>query len=60
MDIYKFALGGFYLNMAYTTISGDTWDMIAKKVYGSEYHADILMEATGNISARFNLTPGLF
>lgn len=31
--------------MAYITKSGDTWDMIAKKVYGSEYHADILMAA---------------
>lgn len=31
--------------MAYTTKSGDTWDVIAKQVYGSEYHADILMAA---------------
>lgn len=31
--------------MAYTTKSGDTWDMIAKEVYGSEYHADVLMAA---------------
>ena len=31
--------------MAYTTIAGDTWDVIAKKVYGSEYHADALMAA---------------
>lgn len=31
--------------MAYTTKSGDTWDRIAKEIYGSEYHADILMEA---------------
>lgn len=31
--------------MAYITKSGDTWDMIAKKVYGSEYHADVLMAA---------------
>lgn len=29
--------------MAYITKSGDTWDMIAKEVYGSEYHADVLM-----------------
>ena len=32
--------------MAYITKSGDTWDMIAKEVYGSEYHADVLMAAT--------------
>ena len=25
----------------YTTKSGDTWDVIAKEVYGSEYHADV-------------------
>ena len=29
----------------YTTKSGDTWDVIAKEVYGSEYHADALMAA---------------
>lgn len=31
--------------MEYETKSGDTWDMIAREVYGSEYHADILMAA---------------
>lgn len=31
--------------MAYITKSDDTWDMIAKEVYGSEYHADVLMAA---------------
>lgn len=31
--------------MAYKTKSGDTWDVIAKQVYGSEYHADVLMAA---------------
>jgi phage tail protein X len=29
----------------YTTKSGDMWDNIAKEVYGSEYDADILMQA---------------
>ena len=28
----------------YTTIQGDTWDNIARKVYGSETHADFLMQ----------------
>jgi phage tail protein X len=28
----------------YTTKAGDQWDSIAKKVYGSEMHADFLME----------------
>ncbi len=27
----------------YRTIQGDTWDMIAKKVYGAERHLDYLM-----------------
>lgn len=27
----------------YETIAGDTWDQIAKFVYGSEIHADYLM-----------------
>ncbi len=31
--------------MAYTTKSGDTWDVIAKQVYGDEYRADLLMAA---------------
>lgn len=29
--------------MSYTTVQGDTWDKIAKKVYGKEIHADFLM-----------------
>ena len=28
----------------YTTIQGDCWDMIAKKVYGNEKYASYLME----------------
>lgn len=31
--------------MAYRTKSGDTWDTIAKEVYGDEYHAGALMAA---------------
>ena len=27
----------------YKTIQGDTWDMIAKKVYGAERHLEYLM-----------------
>lgn len=29
----------------YTTIQGDTWDIIARKVYGSEKYAGHLMQA---------------
>lgn len=28
----------------YETVSGDTWDIIAKKVYGQEKYADYLMQ----------------
>lgn len=31
--------------MAYTTVSGDTWDQISKNVYGNEMYADVLMAA---------------
>lgn len=32
-----------------TTIQGDTWDTIAKRVYGNELRAQLLMEARENI-----------
>lgn len=44
--------------MAYTTKSGDTWDVIAKRVYGSEYYADILMEANRNYIDTFVFNAG--
>lgn len=28
----------------YTTVQGDTWDIIAKKVYGDELYAGFLMQ----------------
>lgn len=31
------------MNEAYRTIQGDTWDIIAKKVYGDEKYLDYLM-----------------
>lgn len=30
--------------LTYTTIQGDTWDKIAREVYGSEMYADYLMQ----------------
>ena len=30
--------------MEYTTDQGETWDMIAYKIYGKETYADILMK----------------
>ena len=44
--------------MAYTTKSGDTWDRIAKEVYGSEYKADILMAANPQEIGTFIFSAG--
>lgn len=44
--------------MAYITKSGDTWDAIAKAVYGSEYRADALMEANRAHIAPLYSRPG--
>ena len=41
----------------YTTKSGDTWDVIAKEVYGSEYHADALMAANPEHIDTFSAFP---
>lgn len=30
---------------AYITVQGDTWDLIAYKVYGNENYANVLMES---------------
>lgn len=32
----------------YETISGDTWDIVAWKIYGNELYADRLMEANAD------------
>jgi phage tail protein X len=42
----------------YITKSGDTWDVIAKQVYGSEYHADILMAANPKLLDTFFFSEG--
>lgn len=45
--------------MAYITKSGDTWDSIAKQVYGSEYRADILMAANSRFISVFSFDAGV-
>lgn len=45
--------------MSYITKSGDTWDIIAKEVYGSEYNADTLMEANPNQIGTFIFSAGV-
>lgn len=42
----------------YITKSGDTWDVIAKRVYGSEYHADLLMAANPTLLDTFFFSVG--
>ena len=43
----------------YKTKSGDTWDVIAKEVYGSEYRADVLMEANREYIGTFLFSDGV-
>lgn len=45
--------------MAYITKSGDTWDIIAKAVYGSEYQADTLMAANQEHIGTFMFRAGV-
>lgn len=45
--------------MAYTTVSGDMWDTIAKKVYGDEYRADALMQANPEQIGVFRFDSGI-
>ena len=33
------------LNNTYTTVSGDTWDIVAYKAYGNEMNMDTLIKA---------------
>lgn len=34
--------------MLYKTIQGDTWDIIAKRVYGNELNLDVLIQANAD------------
>ena len=42
---------------SYTTVQGDTWDMIAKKVYGNEKYTTNLMEAN-RLLIEYMIFPG--
>lgn len=35
--------------VTYTTVSGDTWDVIARAVYGDELKADHMMQERKNL-----------
>ena len=45
--------------MQYQTILGDTWDIIAKKVYGNELYADKLMQANRKYLNEFVFSAGI-
>ena len=44
---------------SYATISGDTWDGIAKKVYGSESQAGFLMEQNRELIETWQFDAGV-
>ncbi len=44
--------------MEYTTVQGDTWDTIAKKVYGKEECADLLMAGNWRLLEIFVFSEG--
>ena len=44
---------------SYKTIAGDTWDMISRNVYGSEMHADLLMDANRSLLTTFRFDSGV-
>ncbi|WP_313579557.1 tail protein X [Lacrimispora sp.] len=43
----------------YNTVQGDTWDTIAKKVYGAEKHLDYLMKNNFNLLDHFIFPAGI-
>ena len=43
----------------YRTIQGDTWDMIAKKVYGAERYLDYLMASNFELLDYFIFPAGI-
>lgn len=43
----------------YITKSGDTWDIIAKEVYGDEMHLSFLMKNNGDLLTYFVFSSGV-
>ena len=43
----------------YITKSGDTWDIIAKEVYGDEMHLSFLMKNSGDLLTYFVFPSGV-
>ncbi|MEH7122115.1 tail protein X [Bacillus sp. JJ1773] len=44
--------------MNYTTVQGDMWDIISRKVYGNEFYADKLMKANPSYSSTVIFSSG--
>lgn len=34
----------------YSTVLGDTWDIVSKKSYGTEFRTDVLMKANPDVA----------
>lgn len=47
------------MEKTYTTISGDTWDMIAKEIYGDEARVSLLMESNQDLLEYFVFPDGI-
>lgn len=47
------------MSTIYKTIQGDTWDMIAKKVYGDEKYMDYLMANNFPLLDHFIFSAGI-
>ncbi len=47
------------MKFLYTTIYGDTWDMIAKKVYNDEKYTQFLMKNNQNLLDIFIFSDGI-
>lgn len=45
--------------MSYTTVQGQTWDQIAKEVYGKEKYVDVLMGANPKLLDNFIFSAGV-
>ncbi|WFR55352.1 tail protein X [Anaerocolumna sp. AGMB13025] len=43
----------------YTTVQGDTWDLISYKVYGTSKHIGLLMQSNYNLLDTFIFSAGI-
>lgn len=48
------------LNNTYTTVSGDTWDIVAYKAYGNEMYMDTLIKANIEYKDTYIFRQGLY